>query len=89
MRMQRSIKGAAWFAGGLATGLGIALVTASAGHAAMACVSVVAVLCAGVMVGRASAEAVPPTDPDDIQPEDFPLVPDRPIPMDHEHGAEA
>ena len=54
----------------------------------MACVSVVAVLCAGVMVGRASAEAVPPTDPDDIQPEDFPLVPDRPIPMDHEHGEE-
>lgn len=84
--MKRSAIKCAWFAGGLATGLGIALVTASAGHAAMACVSVVAVLCAGVMVGRASAEAVPPTDPDDIQPEDFPLVPDRPIPMDHEHG---
>lgn len=87
--MQIKIKSAAWFAGGLATGLCIALVTASAGHAAMACVSVVTVLCAGVMVGRASAEAVPPTDPDDIQPEDFPLVPDRPIPMDHEHGGEA
>ena len=86
--MLRKAKSAVCFASGIATGLGIALVTASAGHAAMACVSVVAVLCAGVMVGRASAEAVPPTDPDDSQPEDFPLVPDRPIPMDHEHGEE-
>lgn len=83
-----SAKSAVYFAGGLATGLGIALVTASAGHAVMACVSVVTLLCAGVMVGRASAEAVPPTDPDDNQPEDFPMVPDRPIPMDHEHGGE-
>lgn len=84
-----SAKSAVCYVAGIATGLGVALVTASAGHAAMACVSVVTVLCAGVMVGRASAEAVPPTDPDDIQPEDFPLVPDRPIPMDHEHGGEA
>lgn len=85
---RNAIKGT-WFAGGLATGLGIALVTASAGHAAMACVSIVAVLCAGILIGRAGAEAVAPSDPDDGQPEDFPLMPDRPIPMDHEHGGEA
>lgn len=83
-----SAKSAVYFAGGLATGLGIALVTASAGHAAMACVSVVAVLCAGILIGRAGTEAMVPQDLDDDQPEDFPLVPDRPIPMDHEHGEE-
>ena len=81
--MQNKIKSAAWFAGGLAAGVGIALVSSAVNSSALAAVALIVTLGAGIFLGRSSCDAVAPPDDDE---NDWPMIPDKSIPMDHTHG---
>lgn len=81
--MQTKIKSAAWFAGGLAAGVGIALVSSAVNSSTLAAVALIVTLGAGIFLGRSSCDAVePPADDEN----DWPMIPDKSIPMDHTHG---
>ena len=81
--MQTKIKSAAWFAGGLAAGVGVALVSSAVNSSALAAVALIVTLGAGIFLGRSSFDAVtPPADDEN----DWPMIPDKSIPMDHTHG---
>lgn len=82
------LRDAACFASGVAAGIGIAFVSGCIFHAAVGCLAIAVTLCAGIALGRASKDAEPGGYPDEDLPASFPMVPDRPIPMDHEHGEE-
>ena len=72
--MQKESKSVVYFAGGLTAGVGAALI--------VNCVSSYA-LAAGIFLGRSSCDAVAPPDDDE---NDWPMIPDKSIPMDHTHG---
>lgn len=81
--MQRNIKSATWFTGGLAAGVGVALVSSCVNSSDLAAVALIVTLGAGIFLGRSSCDAVePPTDDEN----DWPMIPDKSIPMDHTHG---
>ena len=81
--MQAKIKSAAWFAGGLAAGVGVALVSSAVNSSDLAAVALIVTLGAGIFLGRSSCDAVaPPADDEN----DWPMIPDKSIPMDHTHG---
>ena len=82
--MQNKIKSAAWFAGGLAAGVGIALVSSAVNSSALAAVALIVTLGARIFLGRSSCDAVAP--PEDDEEEDWPMIPEKSIPMDHTHG---
>lgn len=82
--MQAKIKSAAWFAGGLAAGVGIALVSSAVNSSALAAVALIVTLGAGIFLGRSSCDAVTP--PADDEADDWPMIPGKSIPMDHTHG---
>ena len=82
--MQAKIKSAAWFAGGLAAGVGVALVSSAVNSSALAAVALIVTLGAGIFLGRSSCDAVTP--PADDEAGDWPMIPDKSIPMDHTHG---
>lgn len=82
--MQAKIKSASWFAGGLAAGVGVALVSSAVNSSALAAVALIVTLGAGIFLGRSSCDAVAP--PDDDEADDWPMIPDKSIPMDHTHG---
>lgn len=84
--MQTKIKSAAWFAGGLAAGVGVALVYSCVNSSALAVVALIVTLGAGIVLGRSSSDAVAP--PADDEADDLPMIPDKSIPMDHTHGEE-
>lgn len=81
--MQNKIKSAAWFAGGLAAGVGIALVSSAVNSSDLAAVALIVTLGAGIFLGRSSCDAVVPPGDDE---NDWPMIPDKSIPMDHTHG---
>lgn len=83
--MQNKIKSAAWFAGGLAAGVGVALVSSAVNSSALAAVALIVKLGAGIFLGRSSCDAVASLDDDE---NDWPMIPDKSIPMDHTHGEE-
>lgn len=81
--MQAKIKSAAWFAGGLAAGVSVALVSSCVSSSALSAVALIVTLGAGIFLGRSGCDAVePPADDED----DWPMIPDKSIPMDHTHG---
>lgn len=81
--MQKNIKSAAWFAGGMAAGVGVSLVSSAVNSSALAAVALIVTLGAGIVLGRSSCDAVaPPADDEN----DWPMIPDKSIPMDHTHG---
>lgn len=82
--MQKEIKSVAWFAGGLVAGVGVALVSSAVNSSAMAAVALIVTLGAGIFLGRSSCDAVTP--PADDEAADWPMIPDKSIPMDHTHG---
>ena len=86
--MQAKIKSVAWFAGGMASGVGVALVSSAVNSRALAAVSLIVTLGAGIFLGRSSCDAVaPPADDEaDDEADDWPMIPDKSIPMDHTHG---
>lgn len=81
--MQANIKSAAWFAGGLAAGVGVALVSSCVSSSALAAVALIVTLGAGIFLGRSSCDAMAPPDDDE---NNWPMIPDKSIPMDHTHG---
>lgn len=81
--MQAKIKSTAWFAGGLAVGVGVALVSSCVNSSALAAVALIVTLGAGIFLGRSSCDAVAPPAEDK---NDWPMIPDKSIPMDHTHG---
>lgn len=81
--MQAKIKSASWFAGGLAAGVGVALVSSAVNSSALAAVALIVTLGAGIFLGRSSCDAVAPPDDDET---DWPMIPEKSIPMDHTHG---
>ena len=81
--MQAKIKSAAWFAGGLAAGVGVALVSSAVNSSDLAAVALIVTLGAGLFLGRSSCDAVAPPDDDE---NDWPMIPEKSIPMDHTHG---
>ena len=84
--MQAKIKSAAWFAGGLVAGVGVALVSSAVNSSALAAVALIVTLGAGIFLGRSSCDAVTP--PADDEADDWPMTPDKSIPLDHTHGEE-
>lgn len=82
--MQNKIKSAAWFAGGMAAGVGVALVSSAVNSSALATVALIVTLGAGIFLGRSSSDAVAP--PADDEEDDWPMIPEKSIPMDHTHG---
>ena len=82
--MQAKIKSTAWFAGGLAAGVGVALVSSAVNSSALAAVALIVTLGAGTFLGRSSYDAVTP--PADAEADNWPMIPDKSIPMDHTPG---
>lgn len=82
--MQSKINSAAWFAGGLAGGVGVALVSSCVSSSALAAVALIVTLGAGIFLGRSGSDAVTP--PADDEADAWPMIPEKSIPMDHTHG---
>ena len=77
-----------YFLTGVATGAGAMMIARAFSNAAMAMVVVLAVLLGGYALGRAHTtleQQLPPKDDDDLD-DDMIMIPDRSIPMEHEHG---
>ena len=73
-----------YFLTGVATGAGAMMIARAFSNAAMALLVVLAVLLGGYALGRAHTAAeqqLPPQDEEDLT-----MIPDRDIPMEHEHG---
>lgn len=81
--MQKESKSAVYFAGGLTAGIGAALIVNCVSSYALAAVALIVTLSAGIFLGRSSCDAVAPPDDDET---DWPMIPDKSIPMDHTHG---
>lgn len=78
--MQAKIKSAAWFAGGMAAGVGVALVSNAVNSSALAAVALIVTLGAGIFLGRSSCDAI--ELPDDDETDDLPMIPTKEA--DHE-----
>lgn len=81
--MQKESNSVVYFAGGLTAGVGAALIVNCVSSYALAAVALIVTLGAGIFLGRSSCDAVTP--PDDNE-NDWPMIPDKSIPMDHTHG---
>lgn len=82
--MQKESKSVVYFAGGLTAGVGAALIVNCVSSYALAAVALIVTLGAGIFLGRSSCDAVAP--PADDEADDWPMIPDKSIPMDHTHG---
>lgn len=74
----------AYFLTGVAFGAGATLAASAISNAAVALLVVLAVLFGGYALGRAhtaTEQQLPPPDEEDLT-----MIPDRNIPMEHEHG---
>lgn len=81
--MQKESKSVVYFAGGLTAGVGAALIVNCVSSYALAAVALIVTLGAGIFLGRSSCDArAPPADDEN----DWPMIPDKSIPMDHTHG---
>lgn len=81
--MQKESKSVVYFAGGLTAGVGAALIVNCVSSYALASVALIVTLGAGIFLGRSSCDAVASLDDDE---NDWPMIPDKSIPMDHTHG---
>lgn len=76
-----------YFLAGVATGAGATMAASAINNAAVALIVVLAVLLGGYALGRAHTtleQQLPPQD-DDLD-DGMIMIPDRSIPMEHEHG---
>lgn len=81
--MQKESKSVVYFAGGLTAGVGAALIVNCVSSYALAAVALIVTLGAGIFLGRSSCDAVEPPADDENE---WPMIPDKSIPMDHTHG---
>lgn len=73
----------AYFLAGVAFGAGTTMVAGAINNTATAIVIVLSILVGGYALGRAHTAMEPPQEDEE---EDLVMIPDRSIPMEHEHG---